>query len=720
MTNLLKEHDNDMCITFEKDIENLLIFAGLISAVVTAFAVEIQKLLEVDPNKATVLILAQLAEHLTANVTAMKLISQPFQNTNSPSQSLRVNVFVFTSLVLSLGTALIGIIILQWIRSYRSSEGVSDRERIALRQIRYTALVKWKVHTMISSLPFFLGLALLFFFIGLIDFLQMMDSILAAIVGTPVAFVIFFLLITTILPTVHIYMSSDPMPLCPYQSSQSWLCYKLFDIIFFWGNKRTPYCKNWTELILDLHKQSIILDPRNGDKWLKNALVQVFTKFNSSYSFLLAYHCLQSVHNMNFGWDIASEVIGDLKESGEDIWRNIQSALPPVTCTEFISTLLLFWNCPLGPRYTLHRSELFYRCVHTFSQFNSDRETWPEYKRLLQLWWNNTGSISSNGATSSLGDQKAYLATFLIALESNPVVGQDKLTFNLFWKFLALRVQDENAVPTVLDCLRILTRWLPRVEQLPPDVYQSWDDNFVLRYSLRGIFDFNVFSPSFVTPELYTNSTFTAFLDIFIDPQNERLKEGWRDAVQASWSDKWDDFLLESRIDHKYWELSANRKKLEQRYSRMMRTSGHVSIDSDEVTRLRTPLRPASNSQVVSRTLHPDQARQNDDSSITSSPERSISPSLSAVDADIDTIDPSAIPLKDVRTHAPANVPLLRPPLPHTPSASSLLHPPGQTRTPEILQNDDQRPLLPSSDRLSLDPGPTTPGDGGTASPPSL
>ncbi|KAF9038134.1 hypothetical protein BJ165DRAFT_423595 [Panaeolus papilionaceus] len=228
-----------------------------------------------------------------------------------------------------------------------------------------------------------------------------MNSNVAIIIGILVGLISLFLLITTILPTVHIYMSNDPMPPCPYQSPQSWLCYKFFDGIFVWGNKRTSYCKNWTELILDLHKKSIILDPQNGDKWLKNALVWIFTKFNSSHSFRLAYHCLQSIHNMNVGWDVVSEVIGDLKGTGEDIWKKIQSALPPVACTEFISTLLLLWNCPLGPRYTLHRSELFYRCVHTFSQFNSDRETWPEYKKLIQLWWGKTGSILSNGGKST-------------------------------------------------------------------------------------------------------------------------------------------------------------------------------------------------------------------------------------------------------------------------------------------------------------------------------
>ncbi|KAF9038135.1 hypothetical protein BJ165DRAFT_1500958 [Panaeolus papilionaceus] len=152
---------------------------------------------------------------------------------------------------------------------------------------------------------------------------------------------------------------------------------------------------------------------------------------------------------------------------------------------------------------------------------------------------------------------------------------------------------------------------------------------------------------------------------------------------------------------------------MEQRYKRMMRTRGQVPATADEVMRRRTLLAPVSSAQVDSRTLHPDQARQNETSNISPIPERNSGSSFSAL-SNIDAIDPSAIPLTDVLTHAPANVAPSRPPLPHMPlSNTSTLYPPGQT-PPLMLDHDGQKPLLTSSPRSSLD----TRGEGGMASPP--
>ncbi|PPR06293.1 hypothetical protein CVT24_001099 [Panaeolus cyanescens] len=705
---MINEHDDDMCDMWDGEIQNLLVFSGLFSAVVTAFAVETQKLLEADPDKATVLLLAQLVGQRSANATMTESISEPFQNPNSPSQTFRVNAFIFTSLVLSLGTALVGIIALQWIRSYRSSESASDRERISLRQIRYAALVKWKIPTIISYLPLLLGIALLIFFIGLIDFLDTMNSELAKTIGVLVGLIAMFLVITTILPTLHIYSTTDPMPPCPYQSPQSWLCYKFFDSISPWGRKRTSYCKNWTELILDLHKKSTDIDPGKRDVWLKNSLVWIFTKFNSSHSFRLAYHCLQSIHNMSVGWEVVSEVLGEseLKNTGTEIWGAIQSALPPVACTEFLSALLLLWNCP---------------------QFNVATEQWSVYKKLILLWWNKTDSTQSIGdvssaGTSSLEDWKSYLATFLTALESNPAFGHEKrpLSFSLFWKFVALRVQDEDSISTVLDCFRVLTQWLLRVEKLSKAEYKQWDENQVLRYTLQPMFDYNVFNVNVLTPKLVDDPIFIAFLDIFIDEKNTRLRDGWTLAVQRGWAQKWDEFLLEFKLDQKYWVLASDEKKLRKVYQARMAKPQVTKSTIDDVPR-RHPTLPPPPIVPDQNTSQSSSTRRNDvKNDIPIIPEDT--DSLSAFGLG-DLNDPSLIALTNVITHTPANVPPSRPPLPHSHSTTSFYpqgH--GQALTPGTLQNDDHRPLFTQSPRSSLDLHSQSTGGagrGGTTAPPT-
>ncbi|KAF9038136.1 hypothetical protein BJ165DRAFT_1500959 [Panaeolus papilionaceus] len=167
-------------------------------------------------------------------------------------------------------------------------------------------------------------------------------------------------------------------------------------------------------------------------------------------------------------------------------------------------------------------------------------------------------------------------------------------------------------------------------------------------------------------------------------------------------------------IDRKYWKLSSNERRLEQKYQKMIKAKSQTPVLADDPSRRRPTFGLASHPQIHDPwPMNPDQGRQNDTgSSVPPTPERDKGSSFSAL-ADTDVVDPSAIPLRDVRTHRPANVGTSesRPPLPHTLlSNTSTLYPPGQT-PPPMLGHDGQ---LTSSPRSSLDIW----GEGGTAMPP--
>ncbi|EJD48825.1 hypothetical protein AURDEDRAFT_21678, partial [Auricularia subglabra TFB-10046 SS5] len=60
-----RKHDGDVCDAYREQIDTLLVFAGLFSAIVTAFAVDSYKWLQADPDP--VILLAQLLSALQAN-----------------------------------------------------------------------------------------------------------------------------------------------------------------------------------------------------------------------------------------------------------------------------------------------------------------------------------------------------------------------------------------------------------------------------------------------------------------------------------------------------------------------------------------------------------------------------------------------------------------------------------------------------------------------------
>ncbi|KIM35348.1 hypothetical protein M413DRAFT_51356, partial [Hebeloma cylindrosporum] len=100
---------------WKDEVQTLLIFAGLFSAVITSFVVESSKDLQLDPNT---LLLSQILTVITNNTNSAPNVSHPIQLSPSPS-SHRINALWFTSLVLSLTTVLVGIISLQWLREHQ-------------------------------------------------------------------------------------------------------------------------------------------------------------------------------------------------------------------------------------------------------------------------------------------------------------------------------------------------------------------------------------------------------------------------------------------------------------------------------------------------------------------------------------------------------------------------------------------------------------------------
>ncbi|PFH47376.1 hypothetical protein AMATHDRAFT_67872 [Amanita thiersii Skay4041] len=229
---LVQEYDRDMCQAWKEEIDKLLIFAGLFSAAVTAFASESYKWLQEDQSTTTNQLLAQLVMQMQTNTTINIANTSSF----SPSGSaVRTNVFWYLSLTLSLATVLIGILCLQWLREYeRSDPAATPQKALALRQMRYEGLIAWKVPSILATLPILLQLSLVLFFAGLLDFLWTLNRAVSIAVTIVVGLLLLFTFSTTLLPAIQSLFPGDmnlKVPQCPYKSPQSWLLYQLIPVL---------------------------------------------------------------------------------------------------------------------------------------------------------------------------------------------------------------------------------------------------------------------------------------------------------------------------------------------------------------------------------------------------------------------------------------------------------------------------------------------------------
>ncbi|KAJ3541056.1 hypothetical protein NM688_g6136 [Phlebia brevispora] len=167
--------DSDKVQDCKEDINTLLVFAGLYSAVLTAFLIESYKSLQEDPQQTVIQILRQISQqtsHYTYASGSLNSTTIPDQRVTSPTfhaplAAICVNVCWFSSLILSLSTASFGMLVQQWLREYLAIDRTVPQERVRIRHFRSIGLEEWKLFEIAAALPLILQISLALFFIGL-------------------------------------------------------------------------------------------------------------------------------------------------------------------------------------------------------------------------------------------------------------------------------------------------------------------------------------------------------------------------------------------------------------------------------------------------------------------------------------------------------------------------------------------------------------------------
>ncbi|KAF8186913.1 hypothetical protein K438DRAFT_1973112 [Mycena galopus ATCC 62051] len=211
--------DNDMLVGSGDSLDILLVFAGLFSGVLTTFVSQTFQALSPDNTAISNSILLELValQRAQANGTSIDSIPAADLSFAAALSDLWVNGLWFTSLALSLTTALFAVVAKQWLRQYSSFIAGSARERATIRQFRCTSFEQWGVQLIIGLLPTVLHLSLFLFLAGLVVFLYALDHLIATVVAGITVFLCGTYMVTNTLPIFVIA--------CPYRTPLTALLY---------------------------------------------------------------------------------------------------------------------------------------------------------------------------------------------------------------------------------------------------------------------------------------------------------------------------------------------------------------------------------------------------------------------------------------------------------------------------------------------------------------
>ncbi|KAL1691386.1 hypothetical protein GGG16DRAFT_125025 [Schizophyllum commune] len=203
MSTLVYKHDSTTCQIYREEIDTLMVFAGLFSGVVTAFIIESYKWLLEEPEDLSAEYLRQILA-LLADTTIPSTIQASGRPTLPDNIVSIINGFWFTSLTLSLSSALIGIVSKQWLREYLRDAGRSNQTNLGVRQVKYEGLQEWYVNAVITSIPLLLQVALFVFLAGVNYLLWHLQSQVAGAISAFSLIILVFFIVTTVLPAMFL------------------------------------------------------------------------------------------------------------------------------------------------------------------------------------------------------------------------------------------------------------------------------------------------------------------------------------------------------------------------------------------------------------------------------------------------------------------------------------------------------------------------------------
>ncbi|KAK0432947.1 hypothetical protein EV421DRAFT_2063533, partial [Armillaria borealis] len=166
-----RSYDTDRLQDQRGEVNILLVFAGLFSAVVSAFVVQSLNSQPDYQKMSAVLLFDQInIQRALANGTSLDDITTSGIDPTAPftpdTTDLVINGLWGTSLTLSLVTAFVAILVDAWYSYYVSPIPGQPEVRASTRHLRYKGLIKCHIRVCISFLQLLLHLSLMSFLLG--------------------------------------------------------------------------------------------------------------------------------------------------------------------------------------------------------------------------------------------------------------------------------------------------------------------------------------------------------------------------------------------------------------------------------------------------------------------------------------------------------------------------------------------------------------------------
>ncbi|EUC59420.1 transmembrane protein, putative [Rhizoctonia solani AG-3 Rhs1AP] len=213
---------------WNRSLDVTLIFAGIFTAICTAFVIESAKSLKETPDEASAHQLAQIKSILLviANISdpqspnSTNLIASASSKPFSPrGVDVCVNALWFFALILSATVALLAMLAKEWCHLFISGRIGDPWSQTTKRQRRWKGIKKWKMEELILFLPSFIHLSVWSFAIGLCIYLGDLNRRVAVLVVIVTIRSMIVYVLSTLLPLFRSLKQGSTI--CPYSTSIS-------------------------------------------------------------------------------------------------------------------------------------------------------------------------------------------------------------------------------------------------------------------------------------------------------------------------------------------------------------------------------------------------------------------------------------------------------------------------------------------------------------------
>ncbi|KAH9939101.1 uncharacterized protein BXZ73DRAFT_1626, partial [Epithele typhae] len=202
----VEKYSDELVDQLNREIDGLLTFAGLFSAIMSAFNVVSYTLLQPPPSDDNNALFARVPIQRQSTSLGLPAFTPA-------SWTIWVNSLWFPSLILSLSSATIGIMIKQWIKEYNTGLYGSSSDIARRRQYRLNNLDRSRITVIFTLVPLLLLIAVALFIAGLLVLLFHTNAVVFAATAAFSGVLLAFIIGTTVVPSF--------LPSCCYFSPQA-------------------------------------------------------------------------------------------------------------------------------------------------------------------------------------------------------------------------------------------------------------------------------------------------------------------------------------------------------------------------------------------------------------------------------------------------------------------------------------------------------------------